>query len=72
VTRAAAAFLPLLVLALACGKYGPPVRAGEVRAERTPKPLLLPVPVPGAAPPPEAEAAPSAEPEDEPPAEGAP
>jgi hypothetical protein len=71
VTRARA-LLPLLALALACGTYGPPVRAGEVKAERPAEPLLLPVPMPGAAPPPEAEAAPSAEPEDEPPEEGAP
>jgi hypothetical protein len=73
-TRLAAALL-LLAFALACGKYGPPVRAGQVEAER-PAPRIevpLPAPAPEA---PGAEPAPPAEPgtevEQEPPPEGTP
>jgi hypothetical protein len=72
VSRALAALSLLLGLALGCGKYGPPVRAGaEETPARTPSfevPLpLVPEPAPEAAPPvlvPEVE--------EEPPLEGTP
>lgn len=61
---------------LACGKYGPPLRASEQRAKAAEKPSVE-VPLPGfgtpepePAPAPEAPAAP--EPEREPPPEGSP
>jgi hypothetical protein len=76
-----AAALLLLALALACGKYGPPLRAGQARAEKPAPRLEVPLPAP-----PEAEPAvsPESEPaagpevevevevEEEPPPEGAP
>jgi len=74
VTRAAAALL-LLALALACGKYGPPVRAGQARAQKPAPRLEVPLPVPPEAEPagaPEAGPAPRPEVEEEPPPEGAP
>jgi hypothetical protein len=74
VTRAAAALL-LLALALGCGKYGPPVRAGQARAEKPAPRLEVPLPAPPEAEPavaPEAEPAPGPEVEEEPPPEGAP
>jgi hypothetical protein len=74
VTRATAALL-LLALALACGKYGPPVRAGQARAEKPAPRLEVPLPAPPEAEPavaPEAEPTPGPEVEEEPPPEGAP
>jgi hypothetical protein len=72
VTRAAVALL-LLACALACGKYGPPVRAGQARAER-PVPRLE-VPLPASEPrdvEPPGQPGPEVEVEPEPPPEGAP
>jgi hypothetical protein len=70
VTRAAAA---LLLLALACGKYGPPVRAGQAKAEKPAPRLEVPLPAPREAEPAVApEAEPGPELEEEPPPEGAP
>jgi hypothetical protein len=62
VTRAAAVLL-LLAFALACGKYGPPVRAGQAKAVKPAPRLEVPLP-----PPPEAE--PAVAPEESPPARG--
>jgi len=71
--RLALASLWLLLLALACGKYGPPVRAGEVEPKKPAAKFEVPLPQPGIAPP-EAAPGPEAEPaaEEEPPPEGAP
>jgi hypothetical protein len=75
VTRSAA-LLWLLAFALACGKYGPPVRAGQARTEKPAPRLEVPLPPPPEAEAPEMEPEPSAEPEadveQEPPPEGAP
>lgn len=73
-THAAAALL-ILALALACGKYGPPVRAGQARAEKPAPRLEVPLPAPPEAEPavaPEVEPAPGPKVEEEPPPEGAP
>jgi hypothetical protein len=59
----------LLAVLLACGKYGPPVRAAERKPAPETKPRSFEVPLPGVAPAP-APAAP--EPEREPPPEGSP
>jgi hypothetical protein len=69
VTRWAAALLGVLfVLLLACGKYGKPVRASEVREAKPPPRVEVPLPaIPGTGAP---EAAPPGE--EEPPPEGAP
>jgi hypothetical protein len=61
----------LIGLLLACGKYGPPVRAAERKTEPEAKPSFE-VPLPGV-PAPEPRPAPAApEPEREPPPEGSP
>ena len=58
----------LVGLLLACGKYGPPVRAAEQKAEPEAKPSFQ-VPLPGVQSPTEPSAP---EPEREPPPEGSP
>jgi hypothetical protein len=73
VTRRAAALAALLALAglLACGKYGPPVRAGE-EEKPAPKPTLE-IPLPSTTGPSEPATEPGEPPvEQEPPPEGAP
>jgi hypothetical protein len=70
VTRPAATLLVLVALALACGKYGPPVRAGQARAAKPAPQLEVPLPAPPAAA--EPAPAPDVELEQEPPPEGAP
>jgi hypothetical protein len=73
VTRPVALLL-LLASALACGKYGPPVRAGQARAEKPAPKIEVPLPAPAPEAGPAGEPAPPAEPEveREPPPEGAP
>ena len=75
-TRPALVLLVFASFSLACGKYGPPLRAGQARAERSTPKLEVPLPAP-----PEAEPEPAApepapegevEVEQEPPPEGAP
>jgi hypothetical protein len=62
-------------LLLACGKYGPPVRASEAQQPETKRSFEIPLPS-ASEPEPAAPAAPPAEPappsEEEPPPEGAP
>lgn len=67
-TRATASLL-LLAFALACGKYGPPLRASQARAEKPAPTLEVPLPAPADAEP-AGEAGPEVE--EEPPPEGAP
>ncbi len=64
------AALLLICPALACGKYGPPLRAGEVRPAKPAPRFEVPLPPAGEAPAPEPE--PEAAVEKEPPPEGAP
>jgi hypothetical protein len=75
VTRVAASVACLLLgLALACGKYGPPVRAGAEPAAKKPA-VAIPLPVVPEGEtrrPAPAEPAPAPETEEEPPPEGAP
>jgi hypothetical protein len=70
-TRAA---IVLLLLALACGKYGPPVRAGQAGAAKPPPRIEVPLPAasPEAAPSGTPASAPEPEVEQEPPPEGTP
>jgi hypothetical protein len=70
VSRPSSALLFLLLCALGCGKYGPPVRAGAEEAPAHPPSFEVPLPpVPEQAP----EAAPAVpEAEEEPPPEGTP
>jgi hypothetical protein len=79
--RRAAALLLALGCVLACGKYGPPVRAGEAAEEPRQKGIALPFPQGGSKEEPEAAPAPfpapvtpapPATPEEEPPPEGSP
>jgi hypothetical protein len=65
----------LLAFALACGKYGPPLRAGQAKPEKSTPRLEVPLPLPPNEEPPAGPAThPEAEPEveQEPPLEGAP
>ena len=72
-TRVAAVLLLAWVLA-ACGKYGPPLRAGQAKPEKATPRLEVPLPLPPDEEPPEAKPAgePAPEVEQEPPPEGAP
>ena len=74
-SRSASALAALLLaLALGCGKYGPPLRAGAVEAPGKQPSFEVPLPVvPEPAPAPPAQPTPPApELEEEPPPEGAP
>jgi hypothetical protein len=72
VTRLAAS-LALLFFALACGKYGPPVRASAAAKPAKAPESVIPLPVaPESAPSPEPAPAPEPPREEEPPPEGSP
>jgi len=72
VTRPALVLLALASFSLACGKYGPPLRAGQARAERSTPKLEVPLPAPPEAEPEPAAPEPEGGVEQEPPPEGAP
>ena len=69
----AALLLALCGVALACGKYGPPIRADQAKADKPTPRLEVPLPAPmGGQPSPAPTPEPEPEVEQEPPPEGSP